>query len=343
MPRLIHLLPISAILLAVTTPLPAEVPTTTRVTAIPLDPDDRHRSRVGDLVWRGGIDIQHSDPRFGGLSGLHVSADGKRLIAVSDRGYRITATLGYAHRALTDMTDIQIARLRRSNGGPAKGGWHDAESLSPDGHGGFLVSFERRHRIVHFAAESGAVLSGTPTQVNLPPSVAAQPSNGGIEALTRLCDGRFLAISEKANHEGQENTRRMWIGRNGQWRGAAYPAYQAFSPTGAATLPDCSVLVVERSFNVVEGVRARVVRLTPAAFDPETKATTQELAYLAPPLSVDNMEGIAARTGDDGETLVYLVSDNNYSGYQRTLLMMFALMPDTDPGVKTRRDPESSR
>lgn len=339
---LTRIVPISAVLLAIFTPLQAEVRTTTTATAISLDPDDRHRSRVGDLVWRGGVDIRHSDPRFGGLSGLHISQDGKQLIAVSDRGYRVTAILGYAAKDLTDMTDIRIDRLRRSNGAPAKGGWHDAESLSPDGNGGFLVSFERRHRIANYATNNGAILGGKPSRLALPQNAKEQPFNGGIEALTRLCDGRFIAISEKAKFDGNENTRGMWIGRGNTWHGAAYPAFQAFSPTGAATLPDCSVLVVERSFNVMDGVRARIVRVPAKAFDAGNKVTTQELAYLAPPLSVDNMEGIAVRKGDAGETLVYLVSDNNFSGYQRTLLMMFELSPDSALSPKSRSTPKSS-
>jgi len=342
MHRLTRIAPLSAVLLALFTPLRAELPTTTTVTAIMLDPDDRYRSRVGDLIWRGGVDIQHSDPRFGGLSGLHVSPDGKRLIAVSDRGYRVSASLGYAKGSLSTVSGIRIARLKRSNGAPAKGGWHDAESLSPDGNGGFLVSFERRHRIVSYRTKNGTALAGRPSRLALPQDAATQPFNGGIEGLARLCDSRFIAISEKGKSEGNDGTRSMWIGRGDRWRNAAYPAYQAFSPTGAATLPDCGVLVVERSFNIVEGVRARVVRLPAAAFDPGNEIATQELAYLAPPLSVDNMEGIAVRKGDAGETLVYLVSDNNYSGYQRTLLMMFELAPRAVAPAKGRSTPTSS-
>ncbi len=342
MHQLTRIAPISAVLLALFTPLQAEMARTTTVTAIELDPDDRHRSRVGDLIWRGGVDIQHSDPRFGGLSGLHVSRNGKRLIAVSDRGYRVTAKLEYAGGSLSDVADIQIGRLKRSNGAPAKGGWHDAESLSPDGNGGFLVSFERRHRIVSYGTKNGTPLADRPIRLDLPQDAATQPFNGGIEGLARLCDGRFIALSEKAKSQGNDGTRSMWISTGNSWRNAAYPAYQAFSPTGAATLPDCSVLVVERSFNVVEGVRARIVRLPANAFDPGNEITTLELAYLAPPLSVDNMEGISVRKGDAGETLVYLVSDNNYSGYQRTLLMMFELAPSANHPVKSRSTPKSS-
>jgi len=50
-----------------------------------------------------------------------------------------------------------------------------------------------------------------------------------------------------------------------------------------------------------------------------------ELATLAGPMTVDNFEGIATRRGPKGETLIYLVSDDNFRSGQRTLLLMFAL------------------
>jgi len=41
--------------------------------------------------------------------------------------------------------------------------------------------------------------------------------------------------------------------------------------------------------------------------------------------SIDNMEGVAVRRGPKGETLLYMVSDDNFSPLQRTLLLMFEL------------------
>jgi hypothetical protein len=52
----------------------------------------------------------------------------------------------------------------------------------------------------------------------------------------------------------------------------------------------------------------------------------QEIARLEGTLSVDNMEGIEALRSPDGKTLIYVVSDDNYSPIQTTLLMLFELM-----------------
>jgi len=45
-------------------------------------------------------------------------------------------------------------------------------------------------------------------------------------------------------------------------------------------------------------------------------------------LAVDNFEGIAVRQDSNGDTLVYIVSDDNYSPLQRTLLLQFRLEKD---------------
>ena len=42
---------------------------------------------------------------------------------------------------------------------------------------------------------------------------------------------------------------------------------------------------------------------------------------------IDNMEGLAVKPGPNGETLLLIVSDDNNSIIQRTLLLQFALLP----------------
>jgi hypothetical protein len=49
------------------------------------------------------------------------------------------------------------------------------------------------------------------------------------------------------------------------------------------------------------------------------------LAEMRKPITVDNMEGLDVVTTPDGRTLVFMLSDDNQSSRQRTLLMMFEL------------------
>jgi hypothetical protein len=43
------------------------------------------------------------------------------------------------------------------------------------------------------------------------------------------------------------------------------------------------------------------------------------------PLLNDNFEGVAVRPGPNGETLIYIVSDDNFLPFQRAYLVMFSL------------------
>ena len=85
-------------------------------------------------------------------------------------------------------------------------------------------------------------------------------------------------------------------------------------------------MLLERRFNPIDGIAARVRRLAAAGIVPGARLEAETQAELKPPLLSDNFEGIAAREGD-GEALLYLISDNNFKSFQRTLLLMFAL-PD---------------
>ena len=73
-------------------------------------------------------------------------------------------------------------------------------------------------------------------------------------------------------------------------------------------------------FLVIDG--QEIGRLQPGA-----TVHAEELARLASPYTVDNLEGLAATKGPRGETLLWLVSDDNFNPFQRTLLLLFELAP----------------
>jgi hypothetical protein len=89
-------------------------------------------------------------------------------------------------------------------------------------------------------------------------------------------------------------------------------------------LPNGDALVLQRRF---PPVGARVLRIDVTSIAPGATLEGEELARLEGAYAVDNMEGIAARTGPKGETLSYLLSDDNFNPLQQTLLLMFELAP----------------
>jgi hypothetical protein len=197
----------------------------------------------------------------------------------------------------------------------------DAEALAPDGRDGFYVAFEHGHRIWHYPA-APRPFAAPPTVLATPPGLARAPVNGGVEALAMLDDGRLLALAEQL---ADGNRAVGWIGNGSGWAPVAYRLAGIFRPTAAARLPSGDLVVLERAFRLGIELAARLVRVDRAAVSPGRLIVGDELAVLRWPVSVDNMEGLAARRNAAGETLIYLISDDNFLPLQRTLLLMFAL------------------
>jgi hypothetical protein len=282
-----------------------------------LDPQNPGRVAFGALVYRGGLALHAPSPAFGGVSALEAEAAGGDLIAVTDRGH--WARIRPIHR-LGRLADASIGAPAPLAGIDVQDkDERDAEGLASDGAGGFLVSFERRHRVLAYP-RARPPFSAAPRELALPDDIVNLRSNRGLEAITRTCDGRLLLIAQR----GRDGATGAWIGAEGAWRVFPYPRSDSH-PAAAATLPDCSILVLERR-ETEEGFRVRLVRLGRAALDAEAPAV-EELASLAPPLATDNFEGIATQTSGAGETLIYLVSDNGFAEDRPTLLLMFALAP----------------
>ena len=273
---------------------------------------------MGRLEYRGGLQLSSADTRFGGLSGLLVSADGRHLTAISDRGYWFEAALVYDRSGvLAGIDDAGVRELRAPNGkSVAHRPAGNAEGLAPAAGGkGVVVSFEMQPKLLLYPAGGGP-----PVRLRSPPGLEQAPRNEGIEALTRLADGRLMALTEGLRARGGTTG---WVGGGRRWSTVTWRTGGGFQPTGATTLPDGDVLVLERRI-LPPGARVRLLKSADIAEGAVLDGN--EIARFEGALTFDNMEGMDARLGDAAETLVYLVSDDNYSFLQRTLLLMFRLV-----------------
>ena len=84
--------------------------------------------------------------------------------------------------------------------------------------------------------------------------------------------------------------------------------------------------MLERKKLRSSGFIVRLVRLSPSDLGRGANLRGHELARLEAPLTVENFEGVAARKGPGGETLIYLLSDDDLTKHRRTLLVMFELV-----------------
>jgi hypothetical protein len=280
--------------------------------------------RLGRLTLLAALELRSDHPGFGGLSGIEISTDGKRMLAVSDRGSWLEARLGLDTRGVLNGTSgWRIRPLRDPQGQPVSVDpkkLFDAEALARDRDGSLLVAFEQVHRVWRYRAAPDAPA----VPVDLPRVVARAPGNGGLEGMTVLADGRLLLIAERHESSRGDGSLRGWLGPEGRLEPVSYVPSDDFAPTDLAALPDGDVLVLERSYSIARGVRARVRRIRAAHLRPGARLEPEEIARLVPPLPVDNFEGIAVH-GDDRGTLVYLISDDNFNPLQRTLLLQLRL------------------
>lgn len=312
---------------------------------------ERHDlDRVGKLVYVGGIEIKSKDKRFGGLSGLKISPDGRSMLAVTDRGHWVGATLGYRNGRLSEVKSLLIAPLLGPDGQDLlklTKADADAEAITEIPGSGLVVSFEGKHRLWHYGASQADAMNGTintkrPLALPLPMDVVdamnALPSNNGIEALTTLQGNVLFAIAE-GGFASDGRTLKGWLIGPGGIRTLDYRTEDDFRPTDMAALPNGDILVVERRFNLLQGLSTRLRRIHWETLEGDGPIEGELLATLAFPYNIDNMEGLAVRRDEAGRTLVYLMSDDNFNPLQRTLLMVFRLdedaplAPTPEPGV----------
>ncbi len=283
------------------------------------------QSKVGRLTYRGGLALTSAHPRFGGLSALRLSEDGRRVTFVSDEGSWLTAHLVHDdHGQLVGLTDAELGTLQDLEGAPLlEKEKADAESLARMADGSMVVGFEHQHRLWRYAATEGR-LEGIATVVPPPSGLEKAPANGGIEALVARENGELVALTE---YWIVDQMIRGFVHGPAGWQPLGYRFEGAFRASDMARLPSGDLVVLERAYDPNRGiVGIRLRRVSRKDVKPGAELKSKPIAELAPPLTVDNFEGIDAVRGKNGETLVYVVSDNNFrTGDQRTLLMMFSL------------------
>lgn len=232
------------------------------------------------------------------------------------------------------MLDTRGVPLDRTSG--------DAEGLaSTDGNdttGDLLVSFEGRHRLWRYPFAQAGV-DAIPRNVPLPPEALRAPRNGGLEGIATLGGGLLLALSER--HRDLAGDYRAWLVHYEpaapdavKDRALALRPVPPFAITDVRVLPDGDLLTVERRYAATTGVGMQMRRI------PRDMLARAVAGELSSPLDgdvlvnldanwrIDNMEGLAVRVGERGETLVYVVSDDNFNRpIQSTLLVMYELLP----------------
>jgi hypothetical protein len=98
-----------------------------------------------------------------------------------------------------------------------------------------------------------------------------------------------------------------------------------YDTTDLAFLPGGDVVILERRFSLFGGFGCRLRRIEAASIKPNAGVDGEVIYESEASHQMDNMEGLAIHR-EGSEIVLSLISDNNFSALQRTLLLEFSLV-----------------
>jgi hypothetical protein len=283
------------------------------VSFVTFEPVEDVRGLSGPLRLDGAWSLTSNDPRFGGLSALHV--EGGQVTAFSDSGWLIRFPL--SGKAATVRAQISLAPGMGASADSKAD--RDVEAMAVLGPLAWVM-LERRNLAIRYRRDTWQRDSYAE-----PKAMKDWRANNGGEAMLRLPDGRFLVFSEG---KGGISDVLMFLGDPAAPGTRAvkmrYHPPEGYGITDAALTGDGRMLLLNRQANIFKG--GFVAKVVEAPI-PETRAggliQGTEIADLGWPLA-DNMEALSV-TREGGRDILWMASDNNYNSIQRTLLLRFIL------------------
>ena len=266
----------------------------------------------GPLSLAGVWQIDSLNDHVGGYSAL-VALDDDTFLAASDAGRLLEIER-------PDRSDAPPRLEKFSRFRDAEWMKVDVEALARDpGTGQLWIAIEELNRIVRFGPQRkrGAVRS--------PPQMAAWPDNAGPESMVRLADGQFIIIAEAGGENGQHAA--LLYARDPLLGGKAIQftveGEGGYNPSDATQMPDGRILVILRGVELGFPIHFPVKL---AVFDPGEIAEKEvvkldQLARIDRPFPSENYEGVLVTQEAGGDWSVWLIADDNFSRFQRTLLL----------------------
>jgi hypothetical protein len=177
-------------------------------------------------------------------------------------------------------------------------------------------------------AKGGLRARGVP--ISVPPEFTGLPWNKSLEALAVVpkglpLAGTLIAVTE-AGLDASGNIRAFLIG--GPSPGAfSLTRSDDFDVSDCAILPGGDLLLLERRASFLRGaVRIRRIAMTDLRAGAVVDGPV--IFYADFGQQIDNFEGLGVHRAATGETVLTLVSDDNFAPFQRTLLLQFTLLKE---------------
>lgn len=292
-----------------------------------FEPRNPEKKRFGELTFRSGLALSGNHPRFGGFSGLWRSPDGGDLVAVSDKGFWLTAKVAMRNGKLAGLEQAELAAIIGTSGRPLyRSRYYDTECLAI-ADGVAYVGVERTHDVLRFDWSRDGV-DARARIVPVPREIKRLPNNRGLEAIGVVpaghpLAGAVVAISERS---GKQDEPTLGVILGGRRPGLfAVARHDEYAITDLAFLPNGDMLLLERWYRPLRGVGMRIRRIAGAGLKPDALLDGPYLIEADLGQEIDNMEGMSVHR-DQGKTIVTLISDDNFSFLQRTVLLEFEMV-----------------
>jgi hypothetical protein len=288
-----------------------------RAELVDIYPDDPKHKDFGALRFESGWALATDNAEFGGWSGMVVNGNDFTLVGDSGTLLRFALEDGQPVRA-------RFAEMPKGCGFHWNKPMQDTESIAHDPvTGQFWVGLENQNAICRLSAALKT------ERLVKRPEMKKWGKASGPETLARLNDGRFLVIAEGDPRSGILTMPVLLFDRDPTDPGAkverlSLRAPDGFVPVDAAQLPDGRVLLLVRDFHPISWFSVRLLVLKLADLRAGATVSGTEIARFASPALEDNFEAIAINR-DAGGIAVWIASDDNFSVFQRSLLLKFRL------------------
>jgi hypothetical protein len=290
-----------------------------------FDLRDPSRSSFANLEYLGGLVLSSPNENFGGISALLVRPDGSGFLGATDRGFWLRGRIVYEGNRPTGIADVEMKPILDADGKPY--GRLDVESIAEDGNI-LYAGVERINSILRFDfGRLGFLAASHP--VAIPSAIKKWPGNQSLEAMVYVpreypSGGTLIVLSEYGLDEWG-NAQAFLIGGStpGMFMVKRSDSYDI---SDAVLLPQGDLLLLERKYSVQDGASMRIRRVPLERIKPGALLDGTTLVEADKNFQIDNMEAIGLHQASSGETILTLMSDDNFSSAQRTIMLQFALM-----------------
>ena len=261
--------------------------------------------------------LKYEDPDFGGLSGISMSSDGNRFVAISDRAiYFEGEMIRNNAKKLIGITILGHGKILNSKGKELSGKNVDSESIVRSPEKGYYISFESNNRIMFHNT-----LSSPGKFLPKHPDFNKLKFNDGIEAIAINETGHVFAIPElppkgHQKHPIYKLEEQQWFVLN------SLKISDGFKITDAEFIDDQNLILVERKFTFLDGFQIRLRRIL---FEKDEIKSIQVLLE-SDPWDFYNLEGLSKWKDEHGNIYLTLISDNQFSPLLKTEIREFLLV-----------------